>query len=78
MEHEFEYAYTFITGLCLTNPTGAMAALYVACLAGNVTEHLWNFTWPAALATLHPSLLPVAAIGFFSKVSLCCYDCSAC
>ena len=45
-----------------------MAALYAACLAGNVTEQLWNFTWPAAIATLHPSLLPVAVLGFFSKV----------
>lgn len=45
-----------------------MAALYAACLAGNVTEQLWNFTWPAALAMLHPSLLPVAVLGFFSKV----------
>ena len=44
------------------------AALYAACLAGNVTEQLWNFTWPAAIATLHPSLLPVAVLGFFSKV----------
>jgi hypothetical protein len=47
---------------------GAMAALYAACLAGNVTEQLWNFTWPAAIATLHPSLLPVAVLGFFTKV----------
>jgi iron-regulated transporter 1 len=42
--------------------------LYAACLAGDVTEQLWNFTWPAAIATLHPSLLPVAVLGFFSKV----------
>ncbi|EES18961.1 solute carrier family 40 member 3, chloroplastic [Sorghum bicolor] len=46
----------------------AMNALYAACLAGNVTEQLWNFTWPAAIATLHPSLLPVAVLGFFSKL----------
>lgn len=45
-----------------------MAALYAACLAGNVAEQLWNFTWPAAMATLHPSLLPVAVLGFFTKV----------
>lgn len=43
-------------------------ALYGACLAGNATEHLWNFTWPAAVATLHQSLLPVAVLGFFTKV----------
>ncbi|CAN6345169.1 unnamed protein product [Urochloa humidicola] len=46
----------------------AMTALYAACLAGNVTEQLWNFTWPAAIATLHPSLLPVAILGFFTKL----------
>ncbi|OEL38853.1 Solute carrier family 40 member 3, chloroplastic [Dichanthelium oligosanthes] len=46
----------------------AMNALYAACLAGNVTEQLWNFTWPAAIASLHPSLLPVAVLGFFTKL----------
>ncbi|WVZ96101.1 hypothetical protein U9M48_041782 [Paspalum notatum var. saurae] len=48
----------------------AMNALYAACLAGNVTEQLWNFTWPAAIATLHPSLLPVAVLGFFTKLAV--------
>uniref|UniRef100_A0ACD5XIR8 Uncharacterized protein n=1 Tax=Avena sativa TaxID=4498 RepID=A0ACD5XIR8_AVESA len=46
----------------------AMNALYAACLAGNATEHLWNFTWPAAVAMLHQSLLPVAVLGFFTKL----------
>uniref|UniRef100_A0A0D9ZTT8 Solute carrier family 40 member n=1 Tax=Oryza glumipatula TaxID=40148 RepID=A0A0D9ZTT8_9ORYZ len=47
----------------------AMNALYAACLAGNATEQLWNFTWPAAVALLHPaSLLPVAVLGFFTKL----------
>uniref|UniRef100_A0A0E0KY51 Solute carrier family 40 member n=1 Tax=Oryza punctata TaxID=4537 RepID=A0A0E0KY51_ORYPU len=47
----------------------AMNALYAACLAGNATEQLWNFTWPAAVAMLHPeSLLPVAVLGFFTKL----------
>uniref|UniRef100_A0A0E0PH41 Solute carrier family 40 member n=1 Tax=Oryza rufipogon TaxID=4529 RepID=A0A0E0PH41_ORYRU len=47
----------------------AMNALYAACLAGNATEQLWNFTWPAAVAVLHPaSLLPVAVLGFFTKL----------
>ncbi|XP_071675428.1 solute carrier family 40 member 3, chloroplastic isoform X1 [Lolium perenne] len=46
----------------------ALNALYAACLAGNATEHLWNFTWPAAVATLHQSLLPVAVLGFFTKL----------
>ncbi|BAS92116.1 Os05g0131500 [Oryza sativa Japonica Group] len=43
----------------------AMNALYAACLAGNATEQLWNFTWPAAVAVLHPaSILPVALVVF--------------
>ncbi|KAM0914915.1 hypothetical protein ACQ4PT_011187 [Festuca glaucescens] len=46
----------------------ALNALYAACLAGNATENLWNFTWPAAVATLHQSLLPVAVLGFFTKL----------
>lgn len=44
-------------------------ALYANCLAGNLVEQLWNFAWPVAIALLRPSLLPVAVIGFFSKVS---------
>ncbi|KAL5230183.1 hypothetical protein ABZP36_028959 [Zizania latifolia] len=47
----------------------AMNALYLACFAGNATEQLWNFTWPATIAMLHPtSLLPVAVLGFFPKL----------
>lgn len=45
-----------------------VAALYASCLAGNLVEQLWNFAWPSAIALLHPSLLPVAVIGFFTKV----------
>jgi hypothetical protein len=33
-------------------------------------EQLWNFAWPSAIALLHPSLLPVAVIGFFAKVAV--------
>ncbi|TVU18037.1 hypothetical protein EJB05_34104, partial [Eragrostis curvula] len=44
------------------------ASLFAACLAGKVTEQLWNFNWPADIATLHPSLLPVAVLGFFTKL----------
>lgn len=33
-------------------------------------EQLWNFAWPSAIALLHPSLLPVAVIGFFTKVAI--------
>lgn len=36
---------------------------------GNLVEQLWNFAWPAAVAGLHPSLLPVAVLGFFAKVN---------
>ncbi|KAH9755557.1 Solute carrier family 40 member 3 [Citrus sinensis] len=45
-------------------------ALYACCLAGNLVEQLWNFAWPSAIALLHPSLLPVAVMGFFSKLIL--------
>lgn len=31
-------------------------------------EQLWSFAWPAAIALLHPSLLPVAVMGFCTKV----------
>lgn len=31
-------------------------------------EQLWNFAWPSAIALLHPSLLPVAVMGFIAKV----------
>jgi uncharacterized membrane protein (DUF485 family) len=44
------------------------AALYASYLFGNLVEQLWNFAWPAALAILHRSLLPVAIVGFFTKV----------
>jgi len=46
------------------------SALYANCLAGNFVEQLWNFAWPAAIALIHPSLLPVAVMGFFTKVSM--------
>lgn len=46
------------------------AALYASYLFGNLVEQLWNFAWPAALAILHPSLLPVAIVGFFGKVPI--------
>lgn len=47
-----------------------LLALYASCLAGNLVEQLWNFAWPAAIALIHPSLLPVAVMGFFAKVSV--------
>ncbi|KAL0384752.1 UNVERIFIED_CONTAM: Solute carrier family 40 member 3, chloroplastic [Sesamum radiatum] len=51
------------------HPAG-LYALYASCLAGNLVEQLWNFAWPAAIAMIHPSLLPVAVMGFFAKVSI--------
>lgn len=33
-------------------------------------EQLWNFAWPSAIALIHPSLLPVAVMGFFTKVAI--------
>uniref|UniRef100_A0A453JYA5 Solute carrier family 40 member n=1 Tax=Aegilops tauschii subsp. strangulata TaxID=200361 RepID=A0A453JYA5_AEGTS len=51
------------------HPAG-LYALYASYLFGNLVEQLWNFAWPAALAILHPSLLPVAVVGFFGKLSV--------
>ncbi|KAL8513774.1 hypothetical protein ACS0TY_013039 [Phlomoides rotata] len=41
---------------------------FLNCLAGSLVEQLWNFAWPAAIALIHRSLLPVAVIGFFAKL----------
>ncbi|KAE8010331.1 hypothetical protein FH972_006708 [Carpinus fangiana] len=51
------------------HPAG-LYALYASCVAGNLVEQLWNFAWPSAIALLHPSLLPVAVIGFFAKLAI--------
>eukprot|EP00268_Persea_americana_P038069 TRINITY_DN3772_c0_g1_i4.p1 TRINITY_DN3772_c0_g1~~TRINITY_DN3772_c0_g1_i4.p1 ORF type:complete len:603 (-),score=128.08 TRINITY_DN3772_c0_g1_i4:580-2388(-) len=51
------------------HPAG-LYALYATSLAGNLVEQLWNFAWPAAVALLHPSLLPVAVVGFFTKFAI--------
>lgn len=51
------------------HPAG-LYALYASYLFGNLVEQIWNFAWPAALAILHPSLLPVAIVGFFGKLSV--------
>lgn len=47
-----------------------ISALYASCLVGNFVEQLWSFAWPAAIAMIHPSLLPVAVMSFFTKVAL--------
>ncbi|KAF9681496.1 hypothetical protein SADUNF_Sadunf05G0007400 [Salix dunnii] len=54
------------------HPVG-LYALYASSLAGNLVEQLWNFAWPSSIALLHPSLLPVAVMGFFSKVVILQY-----
>ncbi|KAK9147065.1 hypothetical protein Sjap_006968 [Stephania japonica] len=51
------------------HPAG-LYLLYASCLAGNLVEQLWNFAWPAAVALLHPSLLPVAVVCFFTKLAI--------
>ncbi|KAK3022763.1 hypothetical protein RJ639_046726 [Escallonia herrerae] len=47
-----------------------LSTLYASCLAGNLVEQLWNFAWPAAIALIHPSLLPVAVMGFCTKLAI--------
>ncbi|XP_058189976.1 solute carrier family 40 member 3, chloroplastic [Rhododendron vialii] len=51
------------------HPAG-LHALYASCIAGNLVEQLWNFAWPVAISLIHPSLLPVAVMGFFSKLAV--------
>ncbi|KAI4369354.1 hypothetical protein MLD38_017801 [Melastoma candidum] len=51
------------------HPAG-LYALYASSLTGSLVEQLWNFTWPSAIAMLHPSLLPVAVMGFFAKLTI--------
>ncbi|XP_060167306.1 solute carrier family 40 member 3, chloroplastic [Lycium barbarum] len=51
------------------HPAG-LYALYASCLAGNMVEQLWNFASPAAIALIHPSLLPVALMGFVAKLAV--------
>ncbi|CAJ1977853.1 unnamed protein product [Sphenostylis stenocarpa] len=51
------------------HPAG-LHAFYASCIAANVVEQLWNFAWPSAIALIHPSLLPVAVMGFFTKVTI--------
>ncbi|WOL03260.1 solute carrier family 40 member 2, chloroplastic [Canna indica] len=45
-------------------------ALYAISLVGNLVEQLWSFVWPAAVAIVHPNLLPVAVVGFFTKLTI--------
>ncbi|CAI0459621.1 unnamed protein product [Linum tenue] len=45
-------------------------AFYANVVTGNIVERLWEFAWPSAIALIHPSLLPVAVMGFFAKSAL--------
>ncbi|GAB2277418.1 Solute carrier 40 member 3, chloroplastic [Dionaea muscipula] len=80
--HERSYVDNFLTSLPVlteeeqntlaatpAHPAG-LYALYASCLAGNLVEQLWNIAWPAAIAVIHPSLLPVAVMGFFTKLAV--------
>ncbi|XP_061361422.1 solute carrier family 40 member 3, chloroplastic isoform X1 [Gastrolobium bilobum] len=51
------------------HPAG-LHVFYGSCIAANIVEQLWNFAWPSAIALIHPSLLPVAVMGFFTKVAI--------
>ncbi|KAK7344278.1 hypothetical protein VNO77_13715 [Canavalia gladiata] len=51
------------------HPAG-LHAFYASCITANVVEQLWNFAWPSAIALIHSSLLPVAVMGFFTKVAI--------
>ncbi|XP_058756366.1 solute carrier family 40 member 3, chloroplastic-like isoform X2 [Vicia villosa] len=48
----------------------ALYAFYSSCIVANFVEQLWTFAWPSAIALIHSSLLPVAVMGFFTKVAI--------
>ncbi|KAL8528213.1 hypothetical protein ACS0TY_005864 [Phlomoides rotata] len=56
-------------GLVVAHPEIAHSQI-MCCLAGSLVEQLWNFAWPAAIALIHHSLLHVAVIGFFAKLTI--------
>ncbi|CAM8936784.1 unnamed protein product [Rhodiola kirilowii] len=51
------------------HPAG-LYALYASYLAGCLVEQIWNFAAPASIALLHPSLQPVAVMGFCAKLAV--------
>lgn len=51
------------------HPAG-LYAFYSSCIVANFVEQLWTFAWPSAIALIHSSLLPVAVMGFFTKVAI--------
>lgn len=46
------------------------SALYGSYFASCFVEHTWHFAWPAVIAVLHHTLLPVAIVSFASQVGL--------
>lgn len=46
------------------------SALYGSYFASCFVEHTWRFAWPAVIAVMHHTLLPVAVVSFVSQVGI--------
>lgn len=44
------------------------SALFGSYFASCFVEHTWHFAWPAVIAVMHHTLLPVAVVSFVSQV----------
>lgn len=44
------------------------SALFGSYFASCLVEHTWRFAWPAVIAVMHHTLLPVAVVSFVSQV----------
>ena len=44
------------------------SALFGSYFASCFVEHTWRFAWPAVIAVMHHTLLPVAVVSFVSQV----------
>jgi Na+-driven multidrug efflux pump len=44
------------------------SALYGSYFSSCFVEHTWRFAWPAVIAVMHHTLLPVAVVSFVSQV----------
>ncbi|XP_024376487.1 solute carrier family 40 member 3, chloroplastic isoform X2 [Physcomitrium patens] len=49
------------------HPEG-LCALYGSYFASCFVEHTWRFAWPAVIAVMHHTLLPVAVVSFVSQL----------
>jgi hypothetical protein len=49
------------------HPEG-LYALFGSYFASCLVEHTWRFAWPAVIAVMHHTLLPVAVVSFVSQV----------